>query len=318
MKGKWGGLVLAGKLGKWRKGWGEGSVFGRENQHAVDVTKLRFRYPSYPCILCDYLLLRDAPLPLLDMDLLAFIHTPDPTKVKIVEWERVKDDPLLLYTTAGRIVPLLLVVPDRADSELETIADAGGSSHPLKKLKEDHETPSRPSVAGKSRSTVQRLLVGALLNVEAKVDSLVRSSVPVMTAVTITTSMADPVVVVKEKTAKPSLFVIDSSSAGGADPNAGVFQILPEVTFLRLKSAVEEKDELLKAMDKEIENIKAQMVLKEAEAAKAIRLRVEASNFVTVEKSLRDVVNVVNERNTILEKERDALDVKVADLEASA
>nr|GEY49072.1 reverse transcriptase domain-containing protein [Tanacetum cinerariifolium] len=77
------------------------------------------------------------------------------------------------------------------------------------------------------------------------------------------------------------------------------------------------KYELLKAKDKEIGNIKAHLVLKEAEAAEAIRLCAEASNFVTMEKSLRDEVNAVNERNTIFEKDRDALDVKVADLEAS-
>ncbi|GJS43728.1 hypothetical protein Tco_0568771 [Tanacetum coccineum] len=28
-----------------------------------------------------------------DMDLFAFIHTPDPTKVKVVERERVEDEP---------------------------------------------------------------------------------------------------------------------------------------------------------------------------------------------------------------------------------
>ncbi|GJT40011.1 monodehydroascorbate reductase [Tanacetum coccineum] len=58
----------------------------------------------------------------------------------------------------------------------------------------------------------------------------------------------------------------------------------------RLKSVVKEKDELLKARDEEIENLKAQMLLKEAEAAEAIRLRAE---------------------------ERNALDVKAMDLEAS-
>nr|GEX25414.1 hypothetical protein [Tanacetum cinerariifolium] len=239
-----------------------------------------------------------------DMDLFAFIHTPDPTKVKVVERERVKDEPLLLQTTIGRTVPLLLVMPDRADNELETsidkmfdegdsgsqagkvdsmgvgegtnvqpvteatdivtedvaplqpkrqrkrkivVADAGGSSHPPQKLREDHGTPSRPSVAGKSRSAVQR------------------SSVLVMTAVTTTTSMTDPVVVVKEKTAKPYLFAVDSSFAGRADPNAGVFWILPEVTSLSV-----------------------------------------------------DEVKALKESNASLKKERDALDVKVMRLEALA
>ncbi|GJY86231.1 retrovirus-related pol polyprotein from transposon TNT 1-94 [Tanacetum coccineum] len=34
-------------------------------KRAVDVTRLRFQYPSYPCVLRDYLLLYDVPLPLL-------------------------------------------------------------------------------------------------------------------------------------------------------------------------------------------------------------------------------------------------------------
>nr|GEW43853.1 hypothetical protein [Tanacetum cinerariifolium] len=462
-------------------------------KRAVDVTRLKFRYPLYPCVLCD---LCDALLPLLDircaltrkafdafcakypipeernscawlesaaitllmrklilgscirtervdMDLFAFIHALDPTKVKIVKREQVEDEPLLLQTTVGRTVPLLPVAPDRVDSELKTsidklfdeggsdvaplqprrqrkkktvVAKAGGSSYPPKKLREDHGTPSGPPKAGKSTSAVQRLLAGAVLNAEvrgdhiptlpfvtsfesatlehegedhtdfvtglnlrtisapqrfvissyssrhsganvaeAEVDSLDRSSIPVMTAVTTTTPTADHVVVVKEKTAKPSVFAADSSSAGGADPNASVFSDLIESEFLisgfrtvidpdidlqkvymslsaevrmrveynvgdkrRLKSAIDEKDELLKVRDKKIKNLKAHMVLKGAEAVKAIHLRAEASNFVTVEKSLRDEVNALNGCNIILEKERNALDVTMADLEASS
>nr|GFC82298.1 hypothetical protein [Tanacetum cinerariifolium] len=58
-----------------------------------------------------------------DMDLFTCIHTSDPTKVKVVERERVEDEPLLLQTTVGRTVPLLLVVPDRADSDMKTSID---------------------------------------------------------------------------------------------------------------------------------------------------------------------------------------------------
>nr|GEU74321.1 hypothetical protein [Tanacetum cinerariifolium] len=299
--------------------------------------------------------------------------------------------------------------PRRQMKRKTVVAYAGGSLHPPKKLWEDHGTSSGPSVVGKSRSVVQRLLVGAVLNVEvrdepiptlpfvtssvsatleheggdhidsAEVDSLVKSFVLVMTNFTITTSTADPVVVVKKKIVKPSLFVVDSSSAGGVDHNAvniprwsvtngsrlddgrvcremvdefalptffasvrgmkhnqlftefnvraahqmslsAVVRMRAEYNIKekrRLKFAIEEKDELLKARDREIENIKSHIVLKKAEATEAIRLCDEASNFVAVEKSLRDEVNIVNELNTILEKERDALDVKVADLEAS-
>nr|GEW13907.1 transposase (putative), gypsy type [Tanacetum cinerariifolium] len=398
---------------------------------------------------------------ILDMDLFAFIHALDPTKVKIVEQKRVRDEPLLLQTIVGRTIPLFPVTPDHADSKMETsidklfdeggigskaprrqrkrktiVAENDGSSHPPKKLREDHGTPSRPPIAGKSRSVVQRLLTRAVLNVEvrgdpiptlpfvtssvsatlkreggdhtdsvtaqylnyqcsvkvryffrlfspfwcaeAEVDSLVKSTVPVMTVVTTITPTVDPTVVVKEKTGKPSVFAADSFSAGGADPNAGVFsrsyqnitngshlnddricrEMVDEFAPLKffasiqgmkhdqlftkfnivaarqmslsaevrmraeynirekmmLKSSVDEKDELLKSRDKEIENLKAQMVLKEADAAEAIRLCAEASNFMNVEKSIRDEVNALNGRNII---EKNALDVKVADLEAS-
>ncbi|GKF76229.1 hypothetical protein Tco_0225673, partial [Tanacetum coccineum] len=159
-----------------------------------------------------------------------------------------------------------------------------GASHPPKKLREDHGTPSGTSVGGKSRSAIKRLLVGAVLNVEvrvtaistlpfvtafvssmpereggdhtdsvvepnlrtigalqrfvissdssyhsgltiaeAEVDSLVRSSAPIMTNVTTVTSMVDPASVAKEKHVDPSLFCADSSLAGGTDPTTGVF-----------------------------------------------------------------------------------------------
>ncbi|GJY36732.1 hypothetical protein Tco_0422110 [Tanacetum coccineum] len=82
----------------------------------------------------------------------------------------------------------------------------------------------------------------------------------------------------------------------------------------RLNSVVEEKNSLLKARDVEIETLKAQLLMKEAEA---IRLRTEATKFEVVEKSLRDEVNVLKEQNTALEQESTDLGVKVADLTAS-
>ncbi|GKF06084.1 hypothetical protein Tco_0036752 [Tanacetum coccineum] len=82
----------------------------------------------------------------------------------------------------------------------------------------------------------------------------------------------------------------------------------------RLKSVVDEQTELLKVREGEIENLKAQLLLKKAEA---IRLRTEASNFEAIEKSLQHEVKTLKERNTTLEKEKNELDVKVADLAAS-
>ncbi|GJS10171.1 hypothetical protein Tco_0366967 [Tanacetum coccineum] len=86
----------------------------------------------------------------------------------------------------------------------------------------------------------------------------------------------------------------------------------------RLKSVVERQDELLKVREGEIENLKTQLLLREAEATEAIRLRAEAYKFEAVEKSLQDEMNALKERNANLEKEWNALDVKVTKLEASA
>ncbi|GJS62347.1 hypothetical protein Tco_0657131 [Tanacetum coccineum] len=223
-----------------------------------------------------------------DMNIFAFIHTPDPTKVKVAERQRVEGEPRLLETTVVRIVPLLPVAPDRAEGELEasvdklfdegssenqtdqgdfagsggggegvniqpvievadvaenvalaqprrqqkrkTLAiDAGGPSHPPKKLKDDHGILSGPSVAGKS-SAPQRFVIssnssrhsGAYI-AEAEVDSFARPSVPVITTTTTITSTVDPAMAVKEKVVKPSIFSTDSTSAGGTDHAMGGF-----------------------------------------------------------------------------------------------
>ncbi|GKD87653.1 hypothetical protein Tco_1358807, partial [Tanacetum coccineum] len=391
------------------------------------------------------------------MDLLAFIRIADPTKVKVGERQHAEDEPKLLDSTIGRVVPLLPVALNRPESELETrvdrlfeeggsgnqteqgnstgggqgadiqlvseatyivvedvaplqprrqrkqktvVVDVGESSHPAKKLREDHETPSRTSVGGKSMSAVQQLLVGAVLNAdvrgeaiptlpfvtssvsttpereggdhtdsvagtnlrtvsapqrfvissdsshhfganvaEAEVDSLVRSSVPIMTAVTTVTSTVDPALTAKEKTAKPSPFVTGSSLAGRNELITGGFSDLTGSDFLvgGIRIVIDPDTDIQKvylpqffASIRGMEhdqlftefNVGAarQMSLsaEEVKAAEAIRLHAEASKFEAVEKSLQDEVQALKEHNTSLEKERDALDVKVTELETSA
>ncbi|GKC72915.1 hypothetical protein Tco_1118798 [Tanacetum coccineum] len=270
-------------------------------------------------------------IPVLEMDIFAFIHTPDPTKVKIVEREQNEGEPLLLETTIGRTVPLLPIAPDRAKSELEAcverLFDEGTSGNQMEQgdstgdvkdvniqpVNEVVDTviedvaPVQPKRQGKrksvvvdageashppKKSTVQRLLARAVLNAEvgvaaiptlpfmtasvsttpkreggdhtdsvaglnlrtigaprrfvisfdsshhsstnvaeAKVDSLVRSSVLIMTTVTTVTLAVDPAFVAKEKLVKPSPFFAGSSSAGGTDLTTGVFSDLTRSDF---------------------------------------------------------------------------------------
>nr|GEV60264.1 hypothetical protein [Tanacetum cinerariifolium] len=323
------------------------------------------------------------------------------------------------------------------DKRKSMVVDAGGASHPIKKLREDHGTLSgafvgafvsttseredrdhTDSVAELNLRTIRaprRFVISSDSShhsgtnvAEDEVDSLIKSSAPIMTTVTTTTPTVDPTSVTKEKVVEPSLFGVSSSSAGETDPITCVFSYLTGSDFLvgairtvinpdtdlqkvyvpqwsvtngsrlddghvcremvdefspskfstavrgmehdqlltefnvgaarqmsisaevriraefnvkkkkRLKSAVESQGELLKAREEEIGSLKARLLLKEAKAAEAIHHRAEASNFETVEKSFRDEANALRERNVILEKERDALDVKVGELETSA
>nr|GEU68701.1 hypothetical protein [Tanacetum cinerariifolium] len=148
-----------------------------------------------------------------EMDLLSFIRTVDPMKVRVAKRQRVEDEPRLLETIVGRVVPLLPVAPAHASSELEAsvdkifdegvsrdgqgfdiqsviattdtivedvallqprrqrktvVADASGPLRPPKKLREDYRALGGAFAAGKSRSVVQSLFTGAVLNAEAR------------------------------------------------------------------------------------------------------------------------------------------------------
>nr|GEU42387.1 hypothetical protein [Tanacetum cinerariifolium] len=162
---------------------------------------------------------------------------------------------------------------------------------------------------------------------KAEVDSIVRTFVPIMTSTTNATPAADPAATANERLIGSSLFGGDSSSAGGSHPISGGFSDRTGSDFFvgarqiclsaevrmrveynikekrRLKSVVEEKDVLLKSRCDEIENLKAQLIVKEAEAAEAVHLR--------------DETKTLKECNIILEKEKSKLEVKVTDLAAS-
>nr|GEU98343.1 hypothetical protein [Tanacetum cinerariifolium] len=201
------------------------------------------------------------------------------------------------------------------------VSNIGGPSYPPKNLREDHGTQSGVSVGGKSRSVVQRLFIGVvrMLRSGAEVDSFAWPSVPVITAATTITSTVDPAVVVKEKLLNVLCLPLNLPLLVELILPCAEVRMRAEYNIRekrRLKSVVEEKDQLIKARDEEIDNLKAQLLLKEVKAAEAIRLRAEAFKLETVEKSLRDEVNALNEHNTILENERNAMDVKVTDLEA--
>nr|GEZ65673.1 hypothetical protein [Tanacetum cinerariifolium] len=200
-----------------------------------------------------------------EMDIFVFIQTLDPTKVK---GEDANIQPVV--EAADTVVEVVSPVqPRRQGKRKSVVVDASGASHPPKKLKEDHGTPSGTFVGCKSRSAIKRLLAGAMLNAkvrvtaiptlpfvtafvsstlkredgdsshyfgptiaEAEVDSLFRSSAPIMTTATTINSTDDSVLVAKEKHVKRTLFSADSSLASGPDPKIGVFSDLTGSDFL--------------------------------------------------------------------------------------
>ncbi|GKC23523.1 hypothetical protein Tco_1025673 [Tanacetum coccineum] len=76
---------------------------------------------------------------------------------------------LLVSEAVETVVEDVAPVQLRRQRKRKTVVpDAGGPSHPPKKLREDHKTLSVTSVGGKSRSAVQRLLAGAMPNAEVR------------------------------------------------------------------------------------------------------------------------------------------------------
>ncbi|GKE85108.1 hypothetical protein Tco_1558850, partial [Tanacetum coccineum] len=82
----------------------------------------------------------------------------------------------------------------------------------------------------------------------------------------------------------------------------------------RLESECEKQADLLKARDAEVENLKAQLLLKETEAAEATCLRAQVSAAEATEKIHANKIDGLKQRNVALENEKNSLDGKVAEL----
>ncbi|GKB22609.1 gypsy type transposase, partial [Tanacetum coccineum] len=214
---------------------------------------------------------------------------------------------------------------------------ASGSNHPLKKLREDHDTFGNvtASTGGKSLAVIQNLFKRGTLNVnvgvravttvpfvtssvtptleheggglfliiiayvaDAEVASLVRSSIsppPVMTAAVTTAVIAG--------VSSAPLYGMDYDQLF-AEFNVGAAHQTCLGAEIRMHA--------------EIANLKAQLSLREAEAAEAIRLCNQVS-VVEAEVAARvSELNSLKEWNIVLEKEKNALEGQVVALESVA
>ncbi|GKA97142.1 hypothetical protein Tco_0825036 [Tanacetum coccineum] len=85
----------------------------------------------------------------------------------------------------------------------------------------------------------------------------------------------------------------------------------------RLESEFKKQADLLKAKDDEIENLKAQLLLKEAEATEAVGLRAQVFVDEATKKIHADEIGALKQRNVTLEDEKDSLNGKVTELQSS-
>ncbi|GKC43300.1 hypothetical protein Tco_1061022, partial [Tanacetum coccineum] len=144
------------------------------------------------------------------------------------------------------------VQPKRQRKRKTDVSDAGEPSHPPKKLREDHETSTGPSVAEREGGNQSDFMVGANLRTitapprfiisldsshhsganiaEVEVDSFARPSVPLMTMTTTVTSTANPTTTTKEIFVEPSIFGGGSSSR--AEHTVGGFSGLTGSDFI--------------------------------------------------------------------------------------
>ncbi|GKF18696.1 hypothetical protein Tco_0063614, partial [Tanacetum coccineum] len=84
----------------------------------------------------------------------------------------------------------------------------------------------------------------------------------------------------------------------------------------RWKSLAEEKDNLLQVKDKEIEDLRSQLLQAKVESMEVARLRTRVSSLRAIEGSLRGEVASAKEHNGLLEQERGSLKLKVTSLES--
>ncbi|GKE21989.1 hypothetical protein Tco_1433501 [Tanacetum coccineum] len=245
-----------------------------------------------------------------EMDLLAFIHVADPTKVKVVEREYVKGEVKLLDSTIGHVVPLLPVAPAHAESKLEAsvnqLFDKGGdadkgdsatgrgndaeiepvttSEDTATKLRGGHGASSGVATGGKSPFVVRELLANSLLNVEAGVKAVATLPfIPLITLVHMRPRLK--LLLLLDAKLNPPLHASmfdDSDSVGMVKPDVAGPSHLPgkelslgsrEIRDMdyeqferkRLELECVNQANLLKAKDDEVERLKAQLLLKEAE-----------------------------------------------------
>ncbi|GJV89183.1 hypothetical protein Tco_1533121 [Tanacetum coccineum] len=240
--------------------------------------------------------------------------------------------------------------PKRIRKKRKAADGAGGSGLPPKKFREDHGTSDTGASVGGNLWLRFRVYWKA-------VPCLSRSSVPhplMLTAAVITTIVADATSALAPKAGTepvPRSIFRDSASTGEANQDV-VGLSHPVGTELSADSIFMSQDLLTtwlplcfspssatwtmsnyllnlmserpvrhalapKKKDDKIASLKAQLSLKEVEAAEAICLRGQVATVEAAEAARASELSVLKERNSALEEEKGALESKVAVLESA-
>nr|GEZ79936.1 hypothetical protein [Tanacetum cinerariifolium] len=148
--------------------------------------------------------------------------------------------------------------------------------------------------------------------VEAEVDSVVRTPMPIITIATTTTPTADTVVVAKEKLVGSSVFGVDSSFAGGSHPIPGGFSDCSGSDFLigGIRTVIDPYSNLQKVYVPQW-NVKNGFCLDDSGVCQeTVRIRAEYNI-----KERRRLNSVVEEKDSLLKSS--GLEIQVTDLAAS-
>nr|GEU64217.1 ribonuclease H-like domain-containing protein [Tanacetum cinerariifolium] len=270
------------------------------------------------------------------MDLLAFIRTADPTKVRVAERQRAEDEPRLLedggdadvrpvVVTTDTIVEDVATLQPRCQRKRKTVvADDGGPSHPPKKLREDYEALGGASTAGKSMSAVQILFTRPILDVEARGEPIptlpfVTSSVSATpehsshhSGTNIAEAEVDSII---RSSALTIATVTTVTTAIDTEATATRAPVAP--SLFGVDSSSTGRTESIPGGFSDVSGSDFLIGGIQEEAAEAIHLRADVFKFESAEQSLRSEVGVLRDQNATLEREKNELDVKVTDLSAS-
>nr|GEW92600.1 hypothetical protein [Tanacetum cinerariifolium] len=186
---------------------------------------------------------------------------------------------MLLDSTVGRVVLLLLVAPTRAESELEAsmerLFDEGGSADQV------------DSTVGGGKEAEVGIATGFRIVAEENVAA-----------------------------ERPRQFNVGTTHQAclNAEVRMQTEYCLSERK--RLECECDKQADLLKVRDAEIESLKAQLLLKETKVAKAVHLCAQVSAFEVMEKRHASEIDALKQKNLAFENKKGSIDEKVAELQS--